>query len=174
MSSQENIIAPLIEGNRVAVTPSPPPTREAKPRKPIPEAIDLSVFDILNIFRRRWFLSRANLLANTISAQKAKDGNISWVEFTPQFHSHLVKCAVALVPRPVHKVKRVMFGFILELLNGEGDLAFFNLKKGGRKANNAQKEKKRLARKQSRAASTSALVLKWFASPRRPLLGRPH
>jgi hypothetical protein len=39
-------------------------------------------------------------------------------------------------------VKRVMFGFILELLNGEGDLAIFNLKKGGRKANNAQKEKK--------------------------------
>ena len=136
----------------MAVTPSPPPTREAKPRKPIPEAIDLSVFDILNIFRSRWFLSRANLLANTISAQKAEDRNISWVEFTPQYHSHLVKCAVALVPRPVHKVKRVMFGFILELLNGEGDLAFFNLKKGGRKANNAQKEKKRLARKQSRAA----------------------
>ena len=49
-------------------------------------------------------------------------------------------------------VKRVMFVFILELLNREGHLAFFDLQKGGRKANNAQKEKRRLARKRSRAA----------------------
>jgi predicted RNA-binding Zn-ribbon protein involved in translation (DUF1610 family) len=123
-----------------------------KPKRSSPGNVDLSVFDILNIFRRRWFLSRANLLANAISAQKAEDGNISWVEFTPQFHSHLVKCAVALVPHPVHKVKQVMFGYILELLNGEGHMAFFELQKGGRKANNAQKEKRRLARKRSRAA----------------------
>ena len=45
-----------------------------------------------------------------------------------------------------------MFVFILELLNREGHLAFFELQKGGRKANNAQKEKRRLARKRSRAA----------------------
>ena len=49
-------------------------------------------------------------------------------------------------------VKKVMFVFILELLNREGHLAFFDLQKGGRKANNAQKEKRRLARKRSRAA----------------------
>jgi predicted RNA-binding Zn-ribbon protein involved in translation (DUF1610 family) len=94
-------------------------------------------------------------LTNVISAQisqKDKDGNISWVEFTPQYHSHLVKCAVALVPHPVLKVKKVMFAYILELLNGEGHMAFFELQKGGRKANNAQKEKRRLARKRSRAA----------------------
>ena len=99
-----------------------------------PEVVDLSVFDVLNIFHRRWFLSRANLLTNIISAQKAEDGKISWVEFTPPFHSHLVKCAVALVPHhacPVPLVKRVMFVFILELLNQEGHLAFFELQKGG-------------------------------------------
>ncbi|KAI0287279.1 hypothetical protein BC826DRAFT_972331 [Russula brevipes] len=125
----------------------------SKPKgPPLPLDVDLSVFDIQNIFRRRWFLSRANLLANVISAQKAEDGKISWVEFSPQFHSHLVKCAIALVPRPVLKVKKVMFVFILELLNEEGNTAFFNLKSGGRKANNAQWEKKRLARKRSRAA----------------------
>ena len=110
------------------------------------------VFDILNIFRRQWFLSRSHLLANVLSAQKSEDGLISWVEFSPPFHSHLVKCALALVPRPVPRVKRVMFVFILELLNQEGHLAFFDLQKGGRKANNAQKEKRRLARKRSRAA----------------------
>jgi hypothetical protein len=110
------------------------------------------VFDIHNIFRHRWFLSRDHLLTNVISAQKAEDGNISWVEFTPQYHSHLVKCAVAPVPHPVAKVKKVMFVYILELLNREGHVAFFELQKGGRKASNAQKEKRRLARKWSRAA----------------------
>ena len=128
------------------------------------ELVELSVFDILNIFHRRWFLSRSHLLANVISAQKAEDGNISWVEFSSPYHAHLVKCAIALMPHPeprvkvmthpvpVAKVKRVMFVFVLELLNQEGHLAFFELQKVGRKANNAQKEKRRLARKRSRAA----------------------
>jgi predicted RNA-binding Zn-ribbon protein involved in translation (DUF1610 family) len=40
----------------------------------------------------------------------------------------------------------------LELLNGKGNIAFFDLQVGGRKANNAQKEKRRLARKRSRAS----------------------
>jgi predicted RNA-binding Zn-ribbon protein involved in translation (DUF1610 family) len=124
----------------------------AKPKRSFSSNVDLSVFDIQNIFRRRWFLSRAHLLTNVISSQKDEDGNISWVEFTPQYHSHLVKCAVALVPHPVLKVKKVMFAYILELLNGEGHMAFFELQKGGHKANNAQKEKRRLARKRSRAA----------------------
>jgi predicted Zn-ribbon and HTH transcriptional regulator len=91
-------------------------------------------------------------VSNVISAQKAEDGNFSWVEFTPRYHSHLVKCAVALVPHPVHAVKRVMFVYVLELLNGVGDQDFFDLRTGGRKANNAQHEKKRLARKRRRAA----------------------
>ena len=42
-----------------------------------------------------------------------------------------------------------MFVFVLELLNQEGHMAFFELQKGGRKANNAQKEKWCLARKWS-------------------------
>ena len=49
-------------------------------------------------------------------------------------------------------VKRVMFVYILELLDGAGHMAFFNLQKGGHKANNAQKEKQHLARKRSQAA----------------------
>ncbi|KAI0245081.1 hypothetical protein BJV78DRAFT_1357038 [Lactifluus subvellereus] len=40
---------------------------------------DLSDFDILNIFRRCWFLSRDKLVANVTSAQKAEDGKFSWV-----------------------------------------------------------------------------------------------
>ncbi|KAI9450789.1 hypothetical protein BJY52DRAFT_1227028 [Lactarius psammicola] len=124
-----------------------PAAKGGAPSRSHPGNVDLLVFNILNTFRPRWFLSRTNLLANTISAQKAEDGKISWAEFTPPFHSHLVKCAVALVPHPVHVVKRVMFVFILELLNGAGASAFFELQKGGHKANNAQKEKRCLAQK---------------------------
>src|SRR5712671_7195552 len=145
MSSQEHIPSPS-SGTSMVISPPRNPKKGVKPKKSSPKG------DTRDIFRRRWFLSRSHLLTNVISAQKAEDGNISWVEFTPQYHSHLVKCAVVLVPHPVHKVKQVMFGFILELLNQEGHVAFFELQKGGRKANNAQKEKRRLARKRSRAS----------------------
>ncbi|KAH9177866.1 hypothetical protein EDB89DRAFT_1901968 [Lactarius sanguifluus] len=74
------------------------------------------------------------------------------MEFPPPYHSHLVKSAVALVPHPVHVVKKVMFVYILELINGEGNLAFFNLHKGSHKANNAQKEKRHLAWRWSHAS----------------------
>jgi hypothetical protein len=84
-----------------------------------------------------------------LSAQKAKDRSIFWVEFTPQFHTHLVKCAVTLIPWPIQKVKKVMFVYILELLNEEGQQAFFNLSKGEKQATTTQKEKKRLACKRN-------------------------
>jgi hypothetical protein len=123
-----------------------------KPKGPHPGGAELSVFDIPNTFHCCWFLSRASLVANVTSAQKAEDRNFSWVEFAPQYHSHLVKCTVALVPHPVQAVKKVIFVYILELLNRVGSLAFFDLRKGGHKANNAQKENKCLAHKWCHAA----------------------
>src|ERR1700722_2115191 len=160
-SEVERILSPVPQDTLMAISPPPviPGSTDraageggVKLKRSPPEKVELSVFDILNIFRRRWFLSRTDLLTHVISAQKAEDGNISWVEFTPQYHSHLVKCAIALVPHPVLTVKKVMFVYVLELLNGKGNSAFFNLQLGGRKANNAQKEKRRLARKRSRAS----------------------
>jgi hypothetical protein len=114
--------------------PSSSPDRELKHEQSPPEKID-----ILHIFRCRWYLSRANLLLNIISAQKAEDGNISWVEFTPQYHSHLVNCAIALVPHPVHMVEKALYVYALELLNGKGNLAFFDLQAGDCKGNNTKK-----------------------------------
>jgi hypothetical protein len=84
-------------------------------------------------------------MANVISAQKAKDRKISWVKFTPSYHAHLVKCAVMLVPRPLQKVKKVMFAYVLETLNREAPKAFFDLTKGPSLTAKAQKEKKCLA-----------------------------
>ncbi|KAF8261307.1 hypothetical protein EI94DRAFT_1810490 [Lactarius quietus] len=152
MSSSELIPSPARQGPPVAHTPAQKPKGGSKPQRATPGGVELSVFNILNTFCCCWFLSRANLMANAISAQKAEDGKFSWVEFAPPYHSHLAKCAVALVPHPVHVVKKVMFVYILEMLNGVGNTAFFNLLKGGCKANNAQREKQRLARKWWHAA----------------------
>jgi hypothetical protein len=134
--------------------PSPcffPSGEKLAKKKGLPENADLSMFDILNIFWHCWFLSLDHLRAQALSAQKAKDGKFFWVEFTPQFHTHLVKYIVVLVPWPIQKVKKVMFGFILELLNEEGPTTFFDLTKGQRCASQAQKEKKHLACKRNHA-----------------------
>jgi hypothetical protein len=151
----------------------PKQTGGHKPKNKLSEPVKLSVFDILNIFHQHWFLSRANLLTNVISAQKAKDRNLLWVKFTPQFHSHLVKCTVVLVPclGLVSKVKQVMFVFILELLNEEDHMAFFELQKGGCKANNTQKEKQQLAQKRSHTAKQEQVREKAKAAKLPPISG---
>ena len=84
-----------------------------------------------------------------LSAQKAEDRRISWVKFTPQYHTHLVKCTIVLVPHPIQKVKKVMFIYILELLNEGAPMAFFDLSKGTRQATQAQKERQCLAWKRN-------------------------
>jgi hypothetical protein len=57
-------------------------SRLAKKRS-LPEHAKLSVFNILNIFWHCWFISVDHLRTTVLLAQKAKDGKISWVEFTP-------------------------------------------------------------------------------------------
>ena len=87
---------------------------------------DPSVFDILNLFRCQWFLSRDWLVSNITSAQRTDDSSIDWVEFPPAAHTHLVQCAIKLAPSvPAAKVKWVMFIFILEVLNGDGPVSSF-------------------------------------------------
>src|SRR6266850_1350350 len=90
-----------------------------------------SVFDVLNVFRCRWFLHRDHLLANILLAQKDNAGNIVWVDFLPPFHMHLVRWALALLPPlcPEAKGKKVMFVFLLEVIAGEGPMTFFDLPK---------------------------------------------
>ena len=80
-----------------------------------------SVFDVLNVFRSRWFLNRDHLIANVLSAQKAEDGRYTWVDFLPPFHTHLVQRARTLLPPlcPVAKGKKVLFVFILKILDGD-------------------------------------------------------
>jgi hypothetical protein len=137
--------------------PSPPyhhlpPGAKLAKKQALSEHTELSMFDILNIFWCHWFLSAGHLWAQALLAQKADNGKFVWVKFTPQFHTHLVKYTVVLVPQPISKVKKVMFIYILVLLNEDSHQAFFDLTKGNQWATTAQKEKKWLAWKRNHAS----------------------
>ncbi|KAG0705287.1 hypothetical protein DFH29DRAFT_996871 [Suillus ampliporus] len=119
---------------------------------------DPSVFDMLNVLRRRLFVNVDELRKNILIATKDDKGQIDWVTLSPAYHGTLVKTALVLVLRGVLNaplvplVKRTLFVYILELLNEGKDTMFFALSKGATTHNRAQREKKRLARKRSRAA----------------------
>ena len=105
---------------RVKKTPPPPPALSPPSSGP-EDGVEPSVFDILNVFRSCWFLNRDHLIANVLSAQKAEDGRYTWVDFLPPFHTHLIQRARMLLPPlcPVAKGKKVLFVFILEILDGD-------------------------------------------------------
>jgi hypothetical protein len=152
VNADETVITTMLAIDTLAsgaeTTPSRryfPPGKKLVLKKALPGDSEISIFNILNTFHRRWFLSVDSLRAQALSAQKAKDSTINWVKFTPQYHIHLVKCTIALVPWPIQKVKKVVFAYILELLNRESPQTFFNLSKGNHRATTAQKERKRLA-----------------------------
>ena len=86
----------------------------------------------LKTFWACWFLNKDWLVSFIVLAQCLKpDVPITWVEFIPKGHMHLVCCALKLIPPthslPLAKVKECMFSFILKVLNGPGSLpGFFN------------------------------------------------
>src|SRR6267142_5862183 len=120
--------SPVLQAPPLPPAPSHPSTPTAVPPVPahtmpvVSDNHELSIFDILNIFWTRWFLHQNHLIANALFTQKDDEGHYTWVDFQPPFHTHLVQCARALLPPlcPVAKGKKVMFVFILEVLDGTG------------------------------------------------------
>ena len=87
---------------------------------PFASANDLSVFDLTAILRSRWFLDMSHLASHIVSTQRGPNGDFDWVEFAPPFHTHLIKCATALLPPQLCSMKRlkgVLFAYVLEVLN---------------------------------------------------------
>ena len=132
-----------LPNKKLKLTPPSPrnPSANRPPPSGVEEADAPSIFDILNIFRQRWFLNRDHLIANILSAQKDECGKISWVYFQPPFHTHLVWWALALLPAlcPVAKGKCCMFVFVLEVLDGDGPGpyglgSFFSIMKKSKKS----------------------------------------
>jgi hypothetical protein len=152
---------PLVPTPPVVAPPVPTPSVFAPPTpSPPSQESELSVFDILNIFRRQWFLSRDHILPQVVSAQKTKEGRIFWVELAPQFHTSLVGHALRVLqtqphPVPVAKVKWVLFVFLIELIEGAPQTGYFDLRKDDpeKKAVRADTRRRKNARRKARTAA---------------------
>ena len=90
----------------------------------------------LKTFRACWLIDKSWLISFVASALRVTPSSaISWVEFMPQGHTHLVRSTLKLVPPtkalPIAKIKEVMFQFILEVLNDSAPSAaeFFKARK---------------------------------------------
>ena len=78
------------------------PTAKAPPQCSPPSVEDLC----LRTFCSCWFLDRDWLISFVTSAQRAKpDAPITWVEFMPKGHTHLVRSTLKLVPVSKHLIK---------------------------------------------------------------------
>ena len=89
-----------------------------QPKRSPPSAEELCI----RTFHSCWHLDKGWLVSFVASAQrKTPTSPISWVEFMPQGHTHLVHSALKLVSPtkalPIAKIKEVMFAFVLEVLN---------------------------------------------------------
>ena len=99
-------------------THTPAPDVSSSP--PFASADDLLVFDLTAILRVQWFLNQSHLASNVVSTQHGPSGNLDWVEFAPPFHTHLIKCATALLPPQLCSMKRlkgILFAYVLKVLN---------------------------------------------------------
>ena len=120
-----------------------PSAQAPKPARSPPSAEELC----LKTFRSCWFINKDWLVSFIASAQRLKpDAPITWVEFVPKGHMHLVRCALKLIPPtralPLTKVKECMFTFILEVLNGPGGSpGFFNTRKAAKHRKRTRKRK---------------------------------
>ena len=97
------------------------------------------------------------LLARTVAASKDGEGNIFWLELERNFHHKLVTMAFAVCKRssvqaPTCDLKVALFDFLLGVVNGRPQQAFFDAKEVEARSNRANRERKRLARKRARAA----------------------
>ena len=121
----------------------PPATAPPAAKRSPPSAEELC----LKTFCACWFIDKDWLVSFIASAQCLKpDAPITWVEFIPKGHTHLVRCALKLVPPtralPIAKVKECMFTFILSVLNGPGPSSgFFNARKAAKPRKRTHKRK---------------------------------
>ena len=116
------------------------------------DSSDPSCFDMLDLLRRRLFLSREQLVPRVVTASKDDQGLIDWVDFDKSFHSHLLGRVKAITGSLTNGARKALFVFVLEVLNGEDFSAFFDLKKGASQRQHLDREKKRLQRKRACAA----------------------
>ncbi|KAF8248492.1 hypothetical protein K440DRAFT_679728 [Wilcoxina mikolae CBS 423.85] len=104
------------------------------------------------------FVRTSDLLKQVTSAAKTSDGKFFWITLEKHYHISLVKTALAIANQsgltfPSGLLKEELFSHLLLVLNGQPQDDFFDKKKIETKGNRANQERKRLARKRSRAAA---------------------
>jgi hypothetical protein len=129
----------------------PPPTSD----------VTLSMVDVMKIFCHHWFINRDHLIVNVLSAQTREDSAFTWVDFSPEFHSHLLRSTLHLMPmgptQPgICLIKTCVFMFLLEVLSGGPCKGFFDLPKPGHKA--GKKGKSENANENDLAPAPMAMV----------------
>lgn len=134
----------------------PSKTHAAK-QKCLVATVPTEVKSALTALEKNLFVRASELLARVTVAAKDANGQISWVTLEPTYHSVLVKTAIEAVKASgsshcAASVKEALFTFLLVILNGRPQEKFFASKEVESKSNRANRERKRLARKRSRAA----------------------
>ena len=125
--------------------------------EPVSETVGLCEFT--DALGRMVFVSVGKLERELELAVRGADGRYSWIELSGRFHSEMVgHCRSTLSASfpglriPLSSVKRAMFEFLLRILNGQQAAIFRLDQKVARDHNRANRERKRLAHKRSRAA----------------------
>jgi hypothetical protein len=84
---------------------------------------EYSVFNVLDLFQSCWYIYHKHLITNILSAIRDSDGQFTWVDFMPTFHTALIKWMCTLLPPGftsfiVAHGKWVLFVFLQEILTG--------------------------------------------------------
>ena len=145
---------PLGLGFMSTTVPPASSSMAAKPKRSPPTVEELC----LKTFHSCWHLDKGWLVSFMVSAQcKMPMSPITWVEFMPQGHTHLVHSALKLVSPtkalPITKIKEVMFTFLLEVLNKSAPCANFF------KARKAAKPRKRTPRHKGKGKQSVDMVV---------------
>jgi hypothetical protein len=114
--------------------------------------------DVQSMLNKCLFVRTSDLLSNVTSAAKTVQGKFIWVTLDTKYHAVLVKTVLAITKQsdltfPTALIKDELFSYLLQILNGTPQSDFFKAQKIETLANRANQERKRLARKRSRAAA---------------------
>ncbi|KAF8460757.1 hypothetical protein BDZ91DRAFT_413623 [Kalaharituber pfeilii] len=147
--------------NQASEVPASEPQQQTQLRSGTKD--EASKLTVLSVLGKALFVRASELLARTTLAAKGKDGKVFWLTLEPVFHSQLLQTVIAVAKHhgldttPVEVLKSTLFDFLLDILNGCPQQDFFSKKEVESKGNRANRERKRLARKRSRAAKRERL-----------------
>ena len=101
------------------------------------EKCQIEIQSTVAMLEESMFIRPSDLLARVMVAAKDTNSRISWVTFDPAYHSVLVRMAIATtkangLKHSTASIKEALFNFLLDILNGKPQKAFFTKLEPGR------------------------------------------